>query len=251
MARTIEAEEALILKAIAYGESDRVVTLLGRKEGKVAALAKGARRSKKRFAGGLSLMSLGLASLVDRPGAELARLDGFDARSMWPGVIGDLGKIAHAGYVAELLDALMPPRQADERVFELALSFMRALDAGEARAEALRVFELHLLDRVGLRPELAACVRCGRPADDAPGQRLDPHKGGVTCASCRGDGPLLDGPGRRAMLTALEASFAPLPSWRAEAARGARIATQAILQAHVGREMKSVAFIDKLNQAAQ
>src|SRR6185436_6327254 len=109
---------------------------------------------------------------------------------------------AHAGYAAELLEALSPPRQADAPVFALALAFVRALDAGEARAELLRVFEMALLDRIGLRPALDRCVACGRIADDATGQRLDPHRGGVVCASCRGDGPLLDGAARRALLDA-------------------------------------------------
>jgi DNA repair protein RecO (recombination protein O) len=250
MARSVEGEESLILRAIAYGESDRVVTLLARNEGKVSALAKGARRSQRRFAGGLGLLSLGEASFVERPGAELARLERFEARAMWPGILADLGKIAHAGYAAELLDALLPPRQAEPRVFELALAFVHALDAGSASAELLRVFELHLLERIGLRPALEACVRCGRPADDLAGQRLDPQRGGVVCARCHGEGPLLDGEARLALRAAQAAALTAPPPMPPRAARGARAATQAILELHVGRQMKSVAFIDKLNQAA-
>ena len=251
MARTIEAEPALVLRAIAFGEADRVVTLLCAKQGKVAALAKGARRSQKRFAGGLGTLCYGEASYVERPGADLARFERFEARSMWPGIMADLGKIAHAGYAAELLEALLPMHQPDEPVFALALGFVRTLDAGEARAELLRVFELQLLDRVGLRPALDACVSCRRPADDAAGQRLDPRRGGIICGQCRGDGPLLDGAARTLLCAAqackLDDAAALKPS--PEAARGARIAIQAFLTSHVGRVLKSVAFIEKLNQA--
>jgi DNA repair protein RecO (recombination protein O) len=252
MGGTIENEQAIVLRAIAYGESDRIVTLLCERHGKVSALAKGARRSTKRFAGGLGLVSLGRASFVERPGADLARLDRFEASAMWPGLLADLAKIAHAGYAAELVEALVPPRQAEAEVFELLVGFVRALDAGEANAARLRVLELKLLVHIGLQPALDRCVSCGRPADDAPGQRLDPARGGVVCGRCHADGPLLDGDGRRTLLLAQEASLADAETLALPetGARPARAAIQAILQAHLGgRALRSLEFIDKLNHA--
>ena len=43
---------AVIVRAVDYGEADRVVTLLTRARGKVSAIARGARKSRRRFAGG-------------------------------------------------------------------------------------------------------------------------------------------------------------------------------------------------------
>ena len=242
----------MVLRTVAYGESDRVVVLLCARRGKVSALAKGARRSQRRFAGGLGLLQLGRATLAERPGAELARLDRFEPTETWPGLYTDLGKIAHAGYAAELLDALAPPRQPDPPIFALACAFARALEAGEARVELLRVFELTLLDRAGLRPVLDRCVACGRPADDGAGQRVDPHRGGIVCGRCGGEGPLLDGAARTALRAAQATDLADAHALHlAPAARpGARAALQAILGAHLGRTLRSVDFIDKLNQAA-
>jgi len=44
---------ALVLRTRPFGESDRIVTLLTEQHGKVAGIAKGAKNSRRRFAGTL------------------------------------------------------------------------------------------------------------------------------------------------------------------------------------------------------
>src|SRR5437868_1123544 len=51
--------DAVLLRAVVYGEADRVVTLLGLITGRVAALAGGGRKGGKRRGGGLELGLLG------------------------------------------------------------------------------------------------------------------------------------------------------------------------------------------------
>ena len=55
--------EALVLRAVDLGESDRVVQLLTPETGRIAAIAKGARRSVRRFPGTLDLDEQYLGSL--------------------------------------------------------------------------------------------------------------------------------------------------------------------------------------------
>ncbi len=251
MASAVENEPAVILRAVAYGEADRVVTLFCERHGKVAALARGARRSTKRFAGGLGLLSYGAASFVDRSGGDLARLERFEASALWPGLLADLGKIAHAGYAAELVEALIPPRQAEPDLFHLLVAFVRALDAGEPSAVRLRVFELALLRHIGLSPELERCLGCGRAADDGPGQRLDASRGGLVCGRCPSEGPLLDGAARETLVLARAATLADAETLMLPeaGARAARAASQAMIGVPVnGRTLRSLEFIDKLNQ---
>src|SRR4051794_31316296 len=68
--------EAIVVRVVDYGEADRVATLLLRAQGKVSALARGARRSRKRY-GGLELFARGEATLREGRG-ELWGLEGFD-----------------------------------------------------------------------------------------------------------------------------------------------------------------------------
>ena len=104
---------AIVLRAVNYGEADRIVTLFGRETGRVSALARGARKSQRRFAGGLGLCAVGVASLRERPGADLLTLEGFDTTVSHPTLGTDVARMAHAAYVAELVTKLCAPRQVE------------------------------------------------------------------------------------------------------------------------------------------
>jgi len=152
---------AIVLRAINYGESDRVVTLIGRATGRLSALARGARKSQKRFGGGLGLCAVGDAGLRERHGAELLTLERFDLRESHASFATDIARMAHAAYVAELVSKLCAPRQVELEVYDWLLAFLGALDRHGASAERLRVFELGLLARLGFGPMLETCAVCG------------------------------------------------------------------------------------------
>ena len=242
---------AIVLRTVDYGEADRVVTLFTRQVGKLSALARGARKSVKRFGAALGLFGVGEAVLVDKPNVELSALERFDGARGFPALMSDVAKVAHGGYACEVVRELIPPRQPEPEIFELLVTFFAALEAAPARAETLRIFELRLLDALGLRPQLEACVACGSDELGAIGDVLDVRRGGVVCAHCHGHGrPLVDDV-RRAHVDAqaldlqAAAAFALAPSVNA----GAREALGAIIIDHVGRPLKSLEFIAKLNHA--
>lgn len=242
---------AIVLRTVDYGEADRVVTLFTRDAGKLSALARGARKSVRRFGAALGLFGVGEAVLRDKPQAELAGLERFDGARGFPSLMSDVAKVAHGGYACELVRELVPMRQPEPRVFELLVTMFAALEAAAARAETLRVFELQLLDALGLRPSLEACVACGSDELGAAGDVLDVRRGGVVCAHCHGHGRALADDVRRALVAAQahtlhDAGALTLsPSVNA----GCREALAAIIADHVGRPLKSVEFIAKLNHA--
>ena len=66
---------AVILRLHPFGESDRLVTLLTRTYGKVRAIAKGARRSQKRFLGCLDHLNIVLVRYFEKRSGGLVRLE--------------------------------------------------------------------------------------------------------------------------------------------------------------------------------
>jgi DNA repair protein RecO (recombination protein O) len=254
MARARLVTPAVVVGTVEYGEADRVVTLLTRDAGKRAALARGARKSQRRFGAGLSLFGTGEATLCERPGANLDVLEAFHVARGFPHLMTDVAKVAHGGYACELVRELSPPRQPEPEVFDLLLSLLGLLDGAPARAEALRVFELALLERVGLRPVVDRCVGCGAGEDalDGAGQTFDARRGGVACGACRRpEGRPLQAEARRALARAQQASLdeaaglAFAPSVNA----ACREALGALIVGHLGRPLKSLEFIHKLNAA--
>src|SRR3954466_9865297 len=97
---------AIVLRAVNYGEADRIVTLFGRETGRLTALARGARKSQRRFSGGLGLCSVGMAALRERPGADLMTFERFDVTESHAALGSDVALMAHAAYAAELVGKL-------------------------------------------------------------------------------------------------------------------------------------------------
>jgi DNA repair protein RecO (recombination protein O) len=242
---------AIVLRTVDYGDADRVVTLFTREVGKLSALARSARKSVKRFGAGLGLFGVGEAILHDKPNAELATLERFDGARGFPALMSDVAKVAHGGYACEVVRELIPPRQPEPQIFELLVDFFGALEAGPARAETLRIFELSLLDALGLRPQIDACVGCGSVDLGGPGDVLDVRRGGVVCAHCHGHGRSLSDDVRRALVDAQALGLVDAPAFTLTPAinAGCREALSTIILDHVGRPLKSLEFIAKLNHA--
>lgn len=242
---------AIVLRAVNYGEADRVVTLFGREVGRVSALARSARKSQRRFAGGLGLGAVGVAALRERAGAEMMTLESFETSGAGHVTLGmDVARLAHAAYVVELVTKLCAPRQAEPAVYDWLAEMLRRLADEPPSAERLRVFELGLLRGLGFQPVVDRCALCGT-ADPAAPFRWDPDRGGAVCAGCaRAGRPIA--PATRAALVRLaelpleSAAALALP---ADVNRGCREALSEIIQQHISGLLKSVEFIAKLSQS--
>ena len=240
---------AILLRAVDYGEADRVLTLFGRSTGAVGAIARAARKSQKRFAG-LGLCSVGDGELRERGQAELLTLERFEHKRSFTALGTDVARMGHAAYAAELVAKLCAPRQAEPRIFDLLLVFLERLDADGASDSRLRAFELALLDRLGFAPALGACASCGR-ADLSEGDAIDvrwvPDQGGVVCRGCASRGrPMrpvvrlaLRGLARIALEDAAAVALSP------DVARGCRDALHELVAGHLSAPLRSLEFLAK------
>jgi DNA repair protein RecO (recombination protein O) len=248
MLRQSIATPAIVLRRAVFGEADLVVTLLGLQTGRVSALARGARKSSRRFSGGLGMGMRGDAMLRERPGAELMSLESFDAQGDRLGLSSEISKTAHAAYAVELCDKLCPPRQSEKSIFDWLDEFLLRLSAGTATADRLRVFELGLLRRLGLGPALDRCTVCGREDLEAENVRWHPAGGGVVCRRCAHGGDLMSASIRQALARFGRASLADADSMRLdrEVSSGCRQAMLALLREHVRGPLRSLDFIEKM-----
>jgi len=247
------ATAAVVVRRVPYRDADLIVDLFTRERGKVTAVARGARSSRRRFAGGLGLFALGIADLRRSPRAELFTLQAFEVSRSFP-IAADLAAVAHGSYGTELVRELSPPEQPEPAVFELLVELYESLAAAGAEPRALRAFELRLLDYLGVAPVLSRCVGCGGEAngDDCV---LDAARGGVLCPGCgRGaSGAAVRALSGAALGLLVAAACAPslaaardLPAVPSRDAARAREAMLALLHAHLGKPLRSVQFIAKV-----
>jgi DNA repair protein RecO (recombination protein O) len=240
---------AIVLRRVAYGEADLIVTLLGLHTGRVAALARGARKSTRRFAGGLGPGLTGEARLRDRPGADIMGCESFDARADPAGLSGDLAKAAHAAYAVELCDRLCPLRQPERSAYAWLDEFLRRLEGAKATAERLRVFEIGLLRALGLGPSFAHCAACRRADLGDRDVFFRPEAGGVLCSDCGKGAERMSATTRHALQRLEEASLAAAEEISLDRAQAAacRRTTLALVREHVHGPLRSLDFIEKMS----
>jgi DNA repair protein RecO (recombination protein O) len=242
---------AVVLRAVDYGESDRVVLLLTRERGKLSAFARGARASRRRFGGALEPFTLVAAELRERPGSELHGLDALSVERAFGGIRGDLARIACAGYAAELSRELVRDHEPHEDLFDLLVAYLSDLDAAPARPAGLRAFELGALRAAGFMPRLDACARCGAAIAGAP-IPFDAEDGGALCAGCApAAGPRavpLSAETAGALRRLQEGGLAAAASepLAPPAGREAREALTRFVEHVLGRRLKSRAFLDEM-----
>src|SRR5687767_9604440 len=134
------ATEAIVLHAFDYLESSRVLRLATREAGVRSAIAKGARRSTRRFGGGLDLFSRGIAQLYTKPGRDLDTLASFDDLRASAGLATSLGRFTGASAIAELTLRFSREASADAGLYDavaLALEAIESAAPDETRAAVL------------------------------------------------------------------------------------------------------------------
>jgi len=157
----LKESEAIVLRTYPLRESDLLVTLFTRLEGKVKGVARAAKKSKRRFGGALEPMTYVRAFYDDRERQELTRLDSCEViESPMTGEV-TYARATALAHVAELLDQLMPDREASDAVFRLTLAVLAEL-RGAAFWMPVTYFELWMTRLMGFLPEFSECAVCGR-----------------------------------------------------------------------------------------
>jgi DNA repair protein RecO (recombination protein O) len=162
--RRAELEPGFVLHTYAYKETSLVVEAFTRKYGRVALLARGARRPRSAMRG--VLLAFHPLRLTWTSSAEMGTLISAE----WGG-----GQKALAGiglmcgfYINELLLRLLPREDAHEALFDVYGAALSRLSAGDAQAPVLRSFERRMLAELGYAPVL--------DRDAASGSAIEPDK---------------------------------------------------------------------------
>ena len=179
---------AVVVRARVFGESDKIVTFLTRDLGKVTGIAKGAKRSKRRFVNVLEPFTHVSLRLRQRPASDLAFISACELLDAPRSFTLDLQKFDYASYILELTDRMIRGREAGPETYELVRDALGLLERSAPEPGLLRGFELHLLGLTGYEPSLDRCRRCGTALAAVDAVYAQPARGGLLCGRCRGDG---------------------------------------------------------------
>ncbi len=179
------ATPAIVLSALRFSETSKIVRLATREHGVQSALAKGALRPKSRFGAALQLLSEGQAQYLVKEHRELHVLTAFDLSRLHTGLAADLERYAIASALAEVMIRFAPPDQHPESydVLSESLTALESVPAADVEALGYRVL-WRLVSVLGFAPSVLACVRDGTALPVEGTLPFNTSEGGALCATC-------------------------------------------------------------------
>jgi len=234
---SVRTTRALLLKRVEYGEADLVLTLFTERYGRVSALARGARKSTRRFSGALEPMHTLELGLEERPKSELFMLREAQIAVPRGGLVESLSRLEAAGRALSWVRRAAPPRTPEPALWLAIEELLDRLATRDATLEPKRLLAaagLRILTTLGWGLDLERCVRCGKECPPGQIALVDPTHGGLVCRACGGARVRLDGPTRARLAGAAQAGDpGPLAADDAELAL---TLVEAVLRAHAGLE---------------
>lgn len=175
----------IVLRATETKEADYILTVLTAEHGKLAVIARGARRRRSRVAAACQFLAFSELVLYRR--GDWYMLDEGTTVALFDGLRADLEKLSLASYFAEMTETVTAEDVPAAEILSLLLNALYALDALARPPELVRAaFELKLLALSGYEPLVGECALCG--AEEPKEPLFDVTQGVVLCRACAGIG---------------------------------------------------------------
>jgi DNA repair protein RecO (recombination protein O) len=244
-------DDAVVLRVQKLGESDRIITMLTRRHGRVRAAAKGIRRTSSKFGGRLEPfghVDVQLAGDFNNHARMLHTIRQAESIELYGKNLGrDYPRYTAASVIAETAERLTPvEHEPSLRLFQLTLGALRALSTAEhASTLVLDAYLLRAMGTAGWSPALTECAVCGSPGRHGA---FSVSAGGVVCPDCRPPGSTRPSPSTLELMVSLvvgDWSIADV----SEAAHRRECSglVAAHLQWHLERELRSLPLVDRSN----
>jgi DNA repair protein RecO (recombination protein O) len=148
-----ETAIGIILQTRSFTETSLIVHWLTPAFGRIATLARGARRPKSPFLGKLDLFYEAAFSFSRSRTGDLHALREVGLRTMHVELRSDISKLRQAAYVVALTREATESETPLPAVFALVQAFLKTLCAQPASRRLIFSFELKLLRELGLEPD--------------------------------------------------------------------------------------------------
>ncbi len=182
--------DAIPLWSIKHSESSRIVRFFTESGGKLSALAKGARKSRR----AVPTDTFSLVNIIYRfkPSREIQILTGVELLDSFLSIRDDFRKCAAAFAVCELTDKTTEVSDPNPALFKAMTEALSGLNRAKTNpVNHLWLFQLRLIEALGFGLNLDNCLECGKSLHRHSGERssFSFEGGGVLCGGCRGVNP--------------------------------------------------------------
>lgn len=175
---------AIVLDSRAHGESDKIITLYTRNNGRITGIAKGANKSKKRFLNKLELFSYISLYYSENKRSTLVFIADAELHSSFIEIRRKIDRYNAATFIRETLLIATSEGEGDSEIFKLLHWALQSLDGGKSSLDVCAIFLLRLFERLGYRPDFSHCSSCGIPFTLEQQYSFNHMSGGLVCGNC-------------------------------------------------------------------
>ncbi|MGG5255013.1 DNA repair protein RecO [Neobacillus sp. SM06] len=171
--------EGIVIRTTDYGETNKVVTLYTREWGKIGVMARGAKKPNSRLSAISQLFTHG--NYLVQTGSGLGSLQQGEMITSMRSIREDIFLTAYSSYIVELLEKSVEDKKPNPYLFELLYQTLHYVNEGYDYDVMMNIFEMKMLNVLGLNPTLNQCSVCGSTDGHFS---FSIREGGLICHRC-------------------------------------------------------------------
>ena len=175
----IKKIQGIVVSEVDYKESSKIINVLTLEYGIIGFIARGTKKVKSNLSGVSSKLTYGYFH-VNYKENGLSSLIEVDIINGFNNIKKDINKISYAVYLLELADRVYR-HDNDKNIYEMLIASLIKIDEGYDYQVISHIFELKMLDFLGIRPVVDECVNCGNKLDIVT---VSSYRGGYLCKNC-------------------------------------------------------------------
>ena len=175
----IKKIEGIILSSVDYKESSKIINVLTKEYGIIGVIAKGTKKVNSPLTAVTSKLTYGYFHVKYKENG-LSTLMEVDVINRFKNIKKDISMMSYSLYLLELSDRVYKHSE-NNTIYDELIASLKKIDEGYDYQVITNIFELKMLDYLGIRPVVDECVNCGSKHDIVT---ISSYKGGYLCKNC-------------------------------------------------------------------
>ncbi len=171
--------EGIVVGETNYSESSKILRVLTDDYGIISVMSKGCRNLKSKLRGVSAIFSYGFFHIYYKS-TGISTLVGVDTLNSFSKIMMDIDKISYATYILDLVEQVAKHSDTNG-YFRILIDTLIKINDGYDYTILTNIFELKMLDFLGIRPVIDSCSICGSKNKIVT---IDPTAGGYICQDC-------------------------------------------------------------------
>jgi len=183
----IKKIEGIIISEVDYKESSKIINILTPEYGILGIIARGTKQLKSKLSGVTSKLTYGYFHVRYKDN-NLSTLIEVDIIDNFKNIKKDINLMSYAIYILELASKVYK-HSIDTKIYTMLISSLIKIDEGYNYKVITNIFELKMLEFLGIKPVIDECVNCGNKNDIIT---ISSYRGGYLCKNCSKEEAIVD-----------------------------------------------------------